>query len=313
MARAECSGNMTVVPEFSLLGFQVFPEVKPLLFLIFFTIYLLTVAGNVLIVVTVHLEDSLHSPMYFFLGNLSLLDVWSTSNVVPTLLGGLLMDVNIISFYRCLMQYFCFGWMASTECFLLAVMAYDRYLAICYPLHYTTLMRQQSCLLLAVSTWMVGFFVSLNADYLMSMVQFFDRTEVDHFFCDFEPLLKAACSDTSWIKTITFVISSAITSVPFLFIIVSYLYIISAILRIPSAKGRKKAFSTCSSHLTVVITYFGILIIMYVVPSAGLSLNLNKALSLLYTVATPMFNPIVYALRNKAIMDALRKYLRKKV
>ncbi|XP_069072244.1 olfactory receptor 1M1-like [Pleurodeles waltl] len=312
MAKSDCSRNTSDTPVFLLLGLQVIPEMNPFLFLMFLMVYLLTASGNILIVVTVRLEAKLHSPMYFFLGNLALLDVWSTSNVVPTLLGGLLTHIHLISFHCCLIQYFFFGWMATTECFLLTVMAYDRYVAICYPLHYQTLMDQRCCLQLAASAWVGGLFSALTADSLMSTVQFYGQGLIDHFFCDFEPLLKAACSDTSQIKTITFYVSSSVIAAPFVFIIISYSYIMATVLGIPSAKGRKKAFSTCSSHLVVVSTYFGILIIMYMVPSAGHSLNANKALSLLYTVATPMINPIVYALKNKALMGALKEYRWKK-
>ncbi|XP_078525084.1 olfactory receptor 6X1-like [Lissotriton helveticus] len=307
MTKSGCSRNTSDTPVFLLLGLQAMPGMNPFLSLMFLTVYLLTVSGNILMVATVYLEASLHSPMYFFLGNLALLDVCSTSNVVPTLLGGLLTQVYLISFQCCVIQMFFFGWMVSTDCFLLTVMAYDRYVAICLPLHYPTLMDQRCCLQLAAGAWVTGFSTAFFDVSVLSTVLTFGQSLIDHFFCDFEPLVKAACSDTSLIKTITFYVSSSVIAPSFIFIIVSYLCIIAAVFKIPSAKGRQKTFSTCSAHLVVVSTYFGLLIIMYVSPSAGHSLNVNKAISLLYTMATPMVNPIVYTLKNKAIMEALSK------
>ncbi|XP_078525092.1 olfactory receptor 11A1-like [Lissotriton helveticus] len=311
MSNADCSGNTTNVAEFLLTGLQVVPQMRPFLFLIFMTMYLLIVSGNGLIILTVYMEVNLRSPMYFFLGNLSLLDICATSNVMPTLLSGLLTDSNVISFCKCMIQYFFFTWMASAECLLLTVMAYDRYVAICYPLHYRRLMDRRRCIQFALGSWMTSFILMAYAHSLVSTAEFFGINELDHFFCDLEPLLKVACSDTALIRLVDFILSAGVVSLPFTCIVISYLYIISAILKIKSNKGRSTAFSTCSAHLAVVSTFFGSLIIMYMVPTAGQSLNTNKALSLLYTVATPMTNPFIYALRNKAIMEAFRKHLKK--
>ncbi|XP_069072242.1 olfactory receptor 5A2-like [Pleurodeles waltl] len=311
MAMTDCSGNTTDAAKFLLIGLQVVPQLKTVLFVIFFIFYLLTVSGNVLIIVTVYLQANLHSPMYLFLTNLSLLDVCAISNVMPTLLGGLLTKIHIISSSSCLTQYFLFSWIIIAECFLLTIMAYDRYVAICFPLHYTALMDQRHCIQLAAGSCVTSFLVVAFVHSLVSMLQFFGINTLDHFFCDLEPLLKVTCSDTTRIKVFVYLLTAGVALIPFVFIIISYLYIILAILKIASNDGRRAAFSTCSSHLVVVSMFFGSLIIMYEAPSMGFSLNSNKALSLLYTVGTPMTNPIIYALRNKAIMEASIKLLRK--
>ncbi|XP_069486161.1 olfactory receptor 11A1-like [Ambystoma mexicanum] len=313
MTKIKCSRNSTGPPEFVLLGFQILPRLKPLLFVVFFSIYTVTIASNVLIMFTVSADEHLHSPMYFFLANLSCLEIWYTTSIVPTMLGGLLMETLTVSLSGCIMQFFVFCWLASTECFLITVMAYDRYVAICHPLHYATIMDQRLCLVLAISSWVAGFIVALVTICLLCQLQFPDHREIDHFFCDLMPLTKAACSDPALIELEAFVFSFIVLSIPLLLIVFSYVRIISAILRIQSSTGRYKAFSTCSSHLVVVVTYFGILITVYMVPSAAHFLNLNKALSLLYTVGTPVFNPIVYTLRNKKIRGALRKAFTKEL
>ncbi|XP_069488895.1 olfactory receptor 11A1-like [Ambystoma mexicanum] len=305
----KCSTNITGFPEFLLVGFHVLPELKPLLSLLFVSIYFMTVVGNVLIVAVVVADARLQSPMYFFLSNLSFLEIWYTSTTFPTLLGGVLSEGSMISFSSCITQLHVFGWLATTECFLLTLMAYDRYVAICFPLHYSSLMDHGLCLRLVFGTWVTTLMPPSITAFLLCKLQFSAYNEIDHFFCEFAPLLKVACSDTVAIELEAFVLAFSILSFPFLLIIVSYGYIISAILRIPSATGRHRAFSTCSSHLAVVATYFGTLITMYVVPSTGHTRTLNKALSLLYTVATPMLNPLIYTLRNKEIRVALRKGL----
>ncbi|XP_069488876.1 olfactory receptor 11A1-like [Ambystoma mexicanum] len=307
----ECQNNTSRVPEFLLRGFQVLPELKPFLFLVFLVIYMVTVLGNILIGVTVSHDNRLHSPMYFFLGHLSFLEIWYMTSTVPTMLSGLLSDGCTVSHAACLTQFYFLAFFATTECLLLTAMSCDRYTAICYPLHYSTLMDAPRCIQLVSSAWVTGFVIASITNYLVGTLEFSDHNEIDHFFCDFEPIVKAACSDTSLAETTTFVFSFVVSSVPFMLIIVSYVYIISAILRIPSSTGRQRAFSTCSSHLAVVIMYFGTLIALYVAPSKAQSVNLNKALSLLYTVATPLFNPIIYTLRNKEIRQAFQNLIRK--
>ncbi|XP_078525075.1 olfactory receptor 11L1-like [Lissotriton helveticus] len=303
----ECSRNRTDATEFLLLGFQVLPELKPLLFLLFVIIYLFTIVGNILIVGTVSLDSHLHTPMYFFLGNLSFLEIWYPTTTVPIMLAGILTNGRLISYAGCISQFYFFVSFAATECLLLTVMAYDRYVAICFPLQYMVLMVKRLCFKLVLGSWVAGFSPPMITVSLLCKLQFFGTKEIDHFFCEFAPLLRATCSETKVIEMYVFIIAVSILSVPFTLIIVSYGYIMSAIMRIPSVTGRHRTFSTCSSHLTVVIVYFGTLITIYVAPTTGHYLNLNKALSLLYTVATPLLNPIIYTLRNKDIRKTLRK------
>ncbi|XP_069469902.1 olfactory receptor 11A1-like [Ambystoma mexicanum] len=305
MTRAACPENHTGAIEFLLLGFQLLPSLKAVLFLIFLSIYILTVAGNVLVTITVISYARLQSPMYIFLCNLSCLEICYTSSVLPTLLGGLLTNGLSISLPGCLMQFFSFCWLATSECFLITAMAYDRYVAICHPLHYRTLMGLRVCFRLTVGIWASGLSGALITIFLLCQLQFPDHNEMDAFFCDLTPLMKAACSDPSMVEMEAFVFCFLVVSLQFLLIVTSYVYIISAILKIPSSSGRHKAFSTCSAHLAVGITYFGMLTIMYMLPARGHTLNLNKAFSLLYTVGTPMLNPIVYTLRNREIRGAM--------
>ncbi|XP_078525091.1 olfactory receptor 6B9-like [Lissotriton helveticus] len=313
MASRSCSGNISGISEVLLLGFQDLPTLKLFLFENFLTIYVLTIIGNILIVVTVCTDRCLNSPMYFFLGNLSFLEVWYVTATIPTLLDSLIMGGSRISLASCITQLYFFGSLVTTECFLLTQMAYDRYVAICLPLHYSTLMDIRLCIQLAACSWVAGFVIASFTSLLLCRIQFPDHSEIDHFFCDLAPLLKAACSDTSWLQMEVFALSFVVLLIPFLLIILSYVYIILALLRIPSATGRHRAFSTCSSHLTVVITYFSVLIVMYVVPTTGHTFNLNKALSLLYSVATPVINPIIYTLRNKEIRESWRRRYRRKL
>ncbi|XP_078525090.1 olfactory receptor 6B9-like [Lissotriton helveticus] len=303
MAPANCLENVTSNNKFLILGLQVVPKLKPFLFLLFITIYMLTVVGNSLIVATVSISKRLYSPMYFFLGNLSFLEVWYPTTTAPSLLSGLLVDVISFSLVSCLMQFYFFGSLLTSECFLLTVMAYDRYNAICFPLHYSTLMHHAFCVKLVAGAWVGGFTFPLVTVNLLQRLQFSGENVIDHFSCEYGSLLKAACSETSYIEVYAFIVSFLILSVPFLLIILSYVYIMSAILKIPSATGRNKAFSTCSSHLAVISIYFGPLIAIYATPKTESSLNLNKALSVLYTVATPLLNPIIYTLRNKEIRE----------
>ncbi|XP_069460892.1 olfactory receptor 11A1-like [Ambystoma mexicanum] len=307
MATTECLRNATHVEEFLLLGLHILPEWKPVLFVVFLTIYLITVAGNSLIVVTVSASHHLHSPMYFFLCNFSFLEIFYSTCTAPIMLSGLLKEGATISFAGCLMQFYLFIGLLTSECFLLTVMAYDRYNAICFPLHYTTLMERRLCLMLVVGSWLWGFAPAFPTVILLFRLHFSGRYEIDHFFCDFEPLLKTACSDTSSIRVYAFVMSFIVLPIPFLLIIVSYAFIISAILKIPSATGRRKAFSTCSSHLAVVTTFFGPLIAIYATPTVESSRTLIKGLSLLYCVATPLLNPFIYTLRNTEIRETWRK------
>uniref|UniRef100_A0A452HLN1 Olfactory receptor n=1 Tax=Gopherus agassizii TaxID=38772 RepID=A0A452HLN1_9SAUR len=303
--------NQTTITEFLLVGFETRPELQITLFVMFFIIYLSTIAGNILLILTVWTDHHLHTPMYFFLSNLSFLETGYVSNVIPRLLVSFLTQDKTISLPGCCIQLYVFSFLGTTECFLLTGMSYDRYLAICRPFHYVTLMSSRTCFLLAVASWTCGFVAPSFTVIMTSKLAFCSQGEINHFFCDLTAVLRLSCEDTSIIKVTSLILASIITLAPFVLIITSYIYVILTILGIPSTAGRKKAFSTCSSHLIVVSTFYGALIIMYVVPSGNQSLDFNKVFSLLYTVVTPMFNPIVYSLRNKEVKGALGRVIHK--
>ncbi|XP_073532238.1 olfactory receptor 11A1-like [Phyllobates terribilis] len=301
------SGNVT---EFFLNGFKNLHNIQIFIFCLCLIIYIFTLFGNLLIILLVAANARLHSPMYFFLSNLSLSEVVFTTNIVPNMLHKLLSEDNSISLPECLTQYYFFSTTATTECLLLAIMSYDRYLAICRPLHYSSLMNFQLCSWTAMWAWLTGLLISMITLILLCKSNFCGPNVIDNFFCDLSPLIELICSDTFMIELESFVFASLLTLLPFIFIITTYIIILYYIFKIPSSTGRKKAFSTCSSHLAVVSTYYGTLITMYVAPSRKQIFSISKALSLLYTVVTPLLNPIVYSLRNKEIHIALNSILK---
>ncbi|XP_006130686.2 olfactory receptor 11A1-like [Pelodiscus sinensis] len=305
MASADWS-NKTVT-EFVLLGFGDLPELQILLFLLFSAIYVLTMAGNLLIVALVVAEQHLHTPMYFFLGNLSCLETCYSSTLLPRLLAGLLTGDKTVSICGCLVQYYFFGVFSATECYLLAVMSYDRYLAICKPLHYGARMNGRICLLLVAGSWINGLLPVTVTASLMSQLPFCGPGKIDHFFCDFSPVLSLSCSDTRLIEFLGVALSGLCSLPPSLLTVTSYICIITSILSIPSTTGRKKAFSTCSSHLVVVTMFYGTLMIVYLLPKTPILRDLNKVFSVFYTVLTPLVNPLIYSLRNAEVKKALRK------
>ncbi|XP_063312709.1 olfactory receptor 11L1-like [Pelobates fuscus] len=299
--------NVSVVTEFILLGFGDLHSFKIVLFIVFLSIFLFTLTGNLLIILLVSISHHLHSPMYFFLCHLSLTDIVLSTNTLPNLLGAILNGGKRITIIGCITQFYFFSGITITECFLLAVMSYDRYLAICVPLRYISIMDFILLTCLSALPWMVGFILNLVAATLVAKFQFCDGNIVDHIFCDLSPLQKLSCSDSSLVEFLVFVCSTPVFICPCGFIVVTYIYIFLTILRMPSTVGRQKAFSTCSSHLLVVGAFYGTLITKYMIPSIGHSLLFNKIISLLSTVFTPLFNPLVYSLRNQDIRIALRK------
>ncbi|XP_075434292.1 olfactory receptor 5P66-like [Ascaphus truei] len=299
--------NHTIITEFLLLGFQNLHSFKMLLFTVFLVIYIMTLSSNLLIIALVSTSHQLHSPMYVFLAHLSLSDILLTTVIVPNMLRLMWGEGGTMSVAGCISQLHFFACSGATECFLLTVMSYDRYLAICQPLRYTTIMNFKLRLLLVIWSWLLGFTMIILLILPISQLEFCGPNVIDHFFCDFAPLLKHSCSDTSFLEIEIFVLTFPVSFLPFTFIIVTYVCIFLTILRIPSTTGRQKAFTTCSSHLTVVCTYYGTAITIYVVPSRGHSFNINKFLSLLYMVVTPFFNPIIYSMRNQEIKAALRR------
>ncbi|XP_073460420.1 olfactory receptor 6F1-like [Aquarana catesbeiana] len=300
-------GNKTEVKFFFLLGFPGTAQVQLFYFAIFLVIYILTVVANFLIITMVCFNSHLRIPMYFFLSNFAVLDTWCSTAVIPKTLSYLITQDKLISHSGCLAQ-LCFVFsVGPTEFFLLTVMAYDRYLAICFPLQYVTMMNSQICLYLAIGSWMSGFFTGWSLTIPTALLNFCGPNQIDHFFCDFIPLVKLSCSDTSTSEKVFFSFAWVVVLSSLTFITVSYSNIIKTILRIPSSLGRQKAFSTCAAHLTVVIIFYGTVIFMYVRPSASYFSDKDKVVSLFYSVITPLLNPLIYSLRNREFKKALKK------
>ncbi|XP_072254945.1 olfactory receptor 5P68-like [Pyxicephalus adspersus] len=303
-------GNYTYVTEFFLLGFQNLNAFKIPLFTLLFLIYIVTVGGNLLIIVLVSTTHLLKSPMYFLLTHLSLCDLLFSSNITPNMLNVIKHEGSVISSLACFTQFYIFGCCVTTECYVLTVMSYDRYVAICNPLCYVLLMNFNVCLYLVVCSWLVGSLLALISLLMVCILEFCGPNVIDHFYCDFSPLIKLSCSDTFAVEMETSVFTTIIVIFPFVFVTVTYVNIFITILGITSNIGRHKAFSTCSSHLSVVCAFYGSLISIYLSPSKGNSLNTNKILSLLYTVVTPLFNPVIYTLRNQEIRKTFNLFLK---
>ncbi|XP_062974448.1 olfactory receptor 6Q1-like [Elgaria multicarinata webbii] len=302
--------NWTLVTEFVLGGFTSTRGEHLPLFSCFLVMYLLTLAENGILVLVVATERRLHTPMYFFLIHLSCLDIWYTSLTVPKMLSGFgSPSGRIISYPACLAQLYLFTFLGSTECFLLAAMAYDRYVAICVPLRYQEMVGRDTCLLLAAGSWLAGFLTPVLPVYFMSQLTFCGPNEIDHFFCDASPLLVLSCTDVSLKEVVDFLISLVVLLASSFVIIVSYVRIISTVLKIDSLVGRHRAFSTCTAHLTVVSVFYGTLFFMYVRTKVASSINLNKVVSVFYAIVTPMLNPLIYSLRNTEVKRALYRSL----
>ncbi|KAM3832238.1 olfactory receptor 5B12-like [Vipera latastei] len=301
--------NLTKVADFLFLGFSGVPHGQIYLFMVFLAIYLVTVIGNATIFTLIQLDSRLHSPMYFFLSHLSCLDVCYLSVTMPKILINFSHQRNTISYNQCMAQMFFLITFTGSECVLLAVMAFDHYAAICQPLHYNTLMSSQVRVPLAAAAWIWGLLNSSLHTALATNLDFCGANHIDHIFCDMPPLLKIACSDT-YVNELTLYLATIFTGLsPFLFILFSYAYIVSATLKIRSHAGRSKAFSTCAAHLIVVMIYFGMANVNYNRPSAGYSLGVDTLISTLYCILTPILNPLIYSLQNKEVKGALRKLL----
>nr|XP_020670684.1 olfactory receptor 10C1-like [Pogona vitticeps] len=304
-------GNETTVNRFILLGFSNVTSYTLLLFAVFLCIYIATVLGNVTIIAIINVDDALHIPMYFFLLNLSFLEIGYTSVTIPKLLENILALDKTISLRACATQMYFFLFFGATECCLLAVMAYDRYIAICNPLRYPIVMRKRTCIQLAALSWVCGCLVALGHTTFIFRLPFCDSNVINHFFCEIQPVLKLVCGNTYWNEIQIIVAAAFVILMPFMLILLSYIHIISTILKMQSTKSRQKAFSTCSSHLAAVSVFYGTAIFIYIRPKSSYSLNVDKFFSLFYSVITPIFNPIIYSLRNKEVKGALRKTVSK--
>ncbi|XP_005309077.2 olfactory receptor 5V1-like [Chrysemys picta bellii] len=295
--------------EFVMVGFATHPELQNLLFVVTFIMYVVSLMGNILISATVWLDPVLHTPMYYFISNLSLVDICYTTVTIPKMLENLLSQDRTISFTGCAVQLYFLLSLGTTECFLLAAMAYDRVLAICNPLQYVVLMNKSLCVQLVAGAWVSGLLLSLGQTSLVFTLPFCGDNRINHFFCDIPPLLTLACRDTTMNEIAVFVAGMLITLIPSLLILGSYIHIISTILKITSAQGRHKAFSTCSSHLIVITLFYGSASAMYLRPRSSYTPESDKFLALLYSVVTPTLNPIIYSLRSKDINKALRRVI----
>ncbi|XP_021025912.1 olfactory receptor 1361-like [Mus caroli] len=303
--------NLSGVSEFLLLGLSQDPRQQQLLFSAFLSMYLLTVLGNLLIILAIAADPRLHTPMYFFLANLAFVDVCFTSTTIPKMLANHVSGHKGISYSGCLTQMFFFIWFAGIDSFLLTAMAYDRFVAICHPLHYTTSITPRLCGFLVTASWASAFANALTHTVLLTRLSFCGHNQVPHFFCDLSPLLKLACSDTSLNDIMVYTVGALPIITPFVGILTSYTRIFTAVLRIPSTGGKWKAFSTCGSHLSVVSLFYGTLIGVYFSPTSSHTAQKDTAAAVMYTVVTPMMNPFIYTLRNKDMKGALMTFVRR--
>ncbi|XP_069618787.1 olfactory receptor 11L1-like [Ranitomeya imitator] len=302
------SSNSNRVTDIVLLGFQNLHSFRISFFLLLLIIYCVTICGNLLIILVVSSSRSLHSPMYFFLTQLSFSDILLSTTIVPNMLHIVLYEGSSVSFMGCLIQFYFFSTSETLETLLLTMMSYDRYQAICHPLHYTSVMTLTFCVKAVLSCWVMMIAVILALSIAMSYLWFCGPNVIDHFFCDLDPILELSCSDTFFMKIEDMILAVPLGLCPFTVIIISYAYIIITILKIPSETGRKKTFSTCSSHLVVVSLYYGSLLSIYLFPNTE---NIKKIFSMFYTVITPLLNPIIYSLSNRDIKQEFIKLKRK--
>ncbi|XP_066485865.1 olfactory receptor-like protein OLF3 [Tiliqua scincoides] len=305
--------NQTSSRDFVFLGFSNERRTNIWLFAAFFPLYLIALGGNTLIIIAIRIDSRLNTPMYFFLSNLSFLDICYTTTVVPQLLVHFWSSHKIISFSQCMAQLYASLSLGGIEFLLLAAMAYDRYVAVCQPLHYMVIMNRGVCIQMVVASWMAGFLNGLVQTVFTMHLRFCSFTAINHFVCELLAVLKVACSDTFANEISILVTGFLILLIPCIVVLLSYVYIISAILRIHSSKGRQRAFSTCTSHLTVVTLCYGTAMFAYLRPKSKTSSNQDKILTVIYAVVTPMLNPIIYSLRNKEVKGALSKAIRKSI
>ncbi|XP_008830415.1 olfactory receptor 5AN1-like isoform X1 [Nannospalax galili] len=300
-------GNITEITEFILLGFSDFPRITALLFVIFLLIYITTLTGNLCLIVLIRMDSHLHTPMYFFLSNLSFIDLCYVTSTVPKLLFSFFQEKQTISFVGCVVQYFFFSVLAVSECCLMTAMAYDRYAAICNPLLYSSIMSPTLCVQVVVGSYMGGLTGSLPQICALLQLHFCGPNVIRHFFCDVSQLIHLSCTDTFFAEVLFVILTMMFGMVNAFAIMISYVHIIFSIVKITSAKGRSKAFSTCASHLTAVSLFYGSGVFVYLRSSSGVSSSFDRFASMFYIVVIPMLNPLIYSLRNKEIKDAMKR------
>ncbi|XP_070813362.1 olfactory receptor 10Q1-like [Pituophis catenifer annectens] len=306
--------NQSMAHEFIFQAFSTVPEIQHLIFTFFLLLYLTIIFGNCSVLWVICTVRSLHTPMYFFLASLSCLEMCYTTVVVPQMLASISDFHRTIPLVNCAIQMFFFTTLGGTDCFMLAVMAYDRYIAICHPLRYTLIMTWHVCMWLVIGSLILSIALCLQLTILIFSLPFCGyKPKINHFLCDVPPVLKLACADTHLHQTALYGVGIMVLTVPFLLICISYVYIVAAILRIKSTSGRHQAFSTCSSHLTVVLLQYGVCSLVYLRPKSSTSEDEDRKLALIYTFVTPLLNPLIYTLRNKDIKQGLRKVMKKMV
>ncbi|XP_075114124.1 olfactory receptor 5AR1-like [Leptodactylus fuscus] len=303
------AGNKSHTVQFTILCFSDLPHLQIPLFMIFLTIYLNVIFGNTAIFSAIVLNSHLHTPMYIFLSNLSVMDISYISTTLPKLLFMLSTQHKVMSLVGCMTQMYFFITFACMEMILLAVMAYDRYVAICHPLHYTLLMSPRTCLIAIISVWVAGLLEPVVFTMLVAKLSFCSSNQIDNFFCEPSPLIKLSCSDTTLVNMIIYILGALVGMSTFMLTLVSYIYIIYNILNIHSTDGRSKTFSTCASHLTCVLLFYGTIVSMYMRPSSMYSPKQDKFFSLLYIILVPLLNPIIYTLKNKQFKEVFKKLM----
>ncbi|KAM5339924.1 olfactory receptor 11H7 [Glossophaga mutica] len=303
------TSGVSTVTQFVLLGFPGPWKTQIILFSMILFIYILTLTGNTTIICAVKWDNRLHTPMYMLLANFSFLEIWYVTCTVPNMLVNFFSKTKTISFSGCFIQFYFFFSLGTTECFFLCVMAYDRYLAICHPLHYSSIMTGQLCAILVSLCWLIGFLGHSIPIFFISQLPFCGPNIIDHFLCDVDPLMALSCAPTPIIGHIFHSVTSVIIIFTMLYILGSYILVLRAVLQVPSSAGQQKAFSTCGSHLVVVSLFYGTIMVMYVSPTSGNSVAMHKIITLIYSTVTPVLNPVIYSLRNRDMKCALRQVL----
>ncbi|XP_014687303.2 olfactory receptor 5AN1 [Equus asinus] len=305
-------GNITEITHFILLGFSDFPRITVVLFVVFLLIYITTLTWNLSLIILIRLDSHLHTPMYFFLSNLSIIDICYVTSTAPKMLSNFFQEQQTITLVGCAVQYFIFSTMGLSESCLMTAMAYDRYAAICNPLLYSSIMSPTLCVQMVLGSYMAGLSASISQLCALLHLQFCGPNVINHFFCDMPQLLVLSCTDTFFVQLMTAVLTMIFGIINVSIIMISYGYIVISIMKITSAKGRSKAFNTCASHLTTVALFYTSGMFVYLSSSSGGSSSFDRFASVFYTVVIPMLNPLIYSLRNKEIKDALKRLQKKR-